>query len=176
MFRKSMIPVLCIAAVLAFALAGCGNNSAASDNTSEAPSAAPAETPAANVVEKAFFKVALPANFAESDNEYVFNEENGGSVYVSVINNSAEGLVEIESADSDFDVTGTVEAGGMPYTVVKSDKWNKAYWIADYEDGCIEIIVNRIDDDDIVKAFLDGLTFEPDAYTKWQEASKAARS
>ena len=120
--------------------------------------------------------MALPANFAESDGEYDFNEENGGSVYVSVINNSAEALVEIESADDDFDVIGTVEAGGMQYTVVKSEKWNKAYWIADYEDGCVEIIVNRIDDDDIVKAFLDGLTFEPDAYTKWQEASKAARS
>ncbi len=175
MFKKLIVPIMCTA-VLAFALASCGNSSSAPKDSSAEPSAAPAQAQAANVIEKAFFKVALPANFTESDKEYVFNEENGGSVYVSVINNTAEGLVEIESADEDFNVTGTVEAGGMPYTVVKSDKWNKAYWIADYEDGCVEIIVNRIDDDDIVKAFLDGLTFEPDAYKKWQEASKAARS
>ena len=46
------------------------------------------------------------------------------------------------------------------------------YYIADWENGSVEVNVKGVADDEVVKGFLSTLKPAQDAYTKWQQASK----
>lgn len=162
LLKLSATMIFATLVVCVFALSACSNPAVHQ----------PAQSSTPKTLDQGFFEVALPSGFTTTDKDYVFKDDRGGSIYVSVHNRPASELVSIEASDTDFEVKNDIESGGLVYHVVKSDKWDKAFWIADWEDGCVEITVNGIDNDLDVKSFLDGVKYKKNAYSTWQQSSK----
>ena len=153
-------------AVMLGALAACGgasSGSAAASGSGEG---------AAQATEFSFFSVVVPEGYEADAGKHLVSKEGGGSFAVSVYNAPAEELLATELKDADFAQGDDLKAGDFTWKVAHSDKWDQTYYIADWEDGCVEVNVKGVADDDVVKGFLGTLKPAEDAYAKWQQASK----
>lgn len=151
-----------LVAAMACALAACGGGSSSSSSSAESKSAAEA-------TEFAFFSVVVPEGYTANIEQHTVSANPGGSFYVSVQNTTADELLEIELKDEDYKEGDPITAGNFTWKVATSEKWEQTYYITDWEDGSIEVSVKRLDDQEIIKAFLGSLTPYEDAYKKWQD-------
>lgn len=152
---KKVLAGLICSVVLACGLAACGGGGSGAAAT-----------------EFDFYSLVIPDGIAQSETaKNVFEQTDGiGSFYIGVYNSTADELLAIELADEDFVQGDSITANGFTYKCAVSERWGKAYYITDWEDGSIEVSVRDIDDPAVIQSFLDGLTPAEDAYHKWQEA------
>ena len=159
--------------MMSLALLACFLTACSNDKSSNSAITAPSTTEK-KTVESDFFSVTLPAGINETDTPYVFaDNQHNISLFVSVYDVPASEQLSIELLNSDFSKGESVKANGTNYKVAESKETQQAYYITDWENGCIEVGVNgKIEDKELIKEFLEGLTFETDAYAKWQAAPK----
>ena len=95
MLKKSYIPVMCVAVVLAFALAGCGSSggsasSAASGSTSASASASAASSESGSASASAASSAAAPKEFPKE-----YTNDNGGVTLAAVLGLNGPDLVAL---------------------------------------------------------------------------------
>ena len=169
--KKIIVGLICGALMLC-GLAACGGSGDNGGSSSAAVASDTGAGAAVQAVEYDFYSLAMPEGFEESATAMnVFDQTDGnGSIYIAVTNRPANELLEIELEDEDFTEGDTITANGFTYVSSVSDRWGKGYYITDWEDGSIEVTVRDIDDPNVIKASLEGLTPAEDAYHKWQQA------
>ena len=149
----------------AVGLFGCSTNTASTASSATASSGA-----SSSAAKPAFFSIDLPEGWTQDADPYVYHNNAGGTIYVAVNNMSADNLINSETFETDYAETDSVEVGGIVYRVVSSDKSTTAFWIAEWEDGCLEVTVENVGDAESVKSFLSGLHIDSGAYAKWQQS------
>ena len=171
--RKVLIAVVfaCIMALSVSMLAACSNSQSKSNSVvSQTTTTKEPKEP----IHKDFFSITLPNGINETTTPYVFaNNQNTISFFVNVYNTSADEILGMELVDSNFSKGDNISAGGLSYKTAVSKETQQAYYVAKWEDGCVEVGVNgNIEDTELIKEFLNGLTFDENAYAKWQAAPK----
>lgn len=156
--KKHFVTILACGAIMALmlgVLAACGGSSGSSSASSASASSA---SSAGETVQGKGYTAVLPAGFKTEKDNYYTNGENG-SFYVVIGTKSAQELLETETADGDYKQGTDVVAGDLTFMVAESEKWpDKTYYIAEWNgDDCIEVTVSRIDDPEVIKAFLSSI-------------------
>lgn len=169
--KKRAFAMVLIGALMAVSLgilAACGGSAGGSASASSSA----ASSSAAQATEFAFFSVVIPEGYEQPQpDKYYVSSKDGGALSVSVHNTTADELLAVELKDEDFARGDDVQAGDFTWKVAHSDKWNQTYYIADWENGSVEVSVKGVSDDSVVKGFLSTLKPAEDAYHKWQQAS-----
>ena len=126
------------------------------------------------VVEYEFYSVATPEGWHKSETEsHLFTTEDlQKSLSVHVFDSPASELLETEASDEDTEVGDDYVAGGKTYRVAYSERWQDAYYIIDWEDGCVEVHATFLPQDEsdeaALQTFLGTLQPAENAYEKWQ--------
>ena len=184
---SKLVVTAAFAALLAIGLLACsssaGENVDAPDEAAEATSTAEpaaegndtadvAATP--EVIEYEFYSVATPEGWHKSeDSSHAFTTEDlQKSLSVHVYPDTASEMLEYELSDPDYVALDDYTAGGKTYLVAYSERWEDAYYIMDWEDGCFEVhatyLTDSAEDQAALQTFLGTLQPAEDAYAKWQ--------
>lgn len=171
--------VLASIAVASVMLAGCGTVSEASV-ASAAPTTQAGASAEPEPREYGRYSLVMPEGYEESPYRQpdgqpsrladVFMETSGlGSFRVRFLDCTAEEVVEKNCNDAmEFEDLGDIRATtGITYRAIRSRLWSKGYYVADWDDGCIEIMADYATDEE-TQAFLDGLRPVADGQP-WQE-------